>query len=85
MTELSNTFEHDCGMDAASWRVRVKNDFGEDAVEPFEQEVILIEGSLERAKQSVDPETNTNLLLHQMIPEVFPDPMKPVKRNRHKK
>lgn len=82
MAELGKTFEHDCGMDTASWRVRVKNDFGEEAVEPFEKFVEHFSDALLRAEQSIDPNTNTDLLFHQVFPDIFPDPMGTRKRKR---
>jgi hypothetical protein len=75
MSESGSTFEHDCGMDKATWRLRVEKDFGVEAADTFEVFVEEFTEALQRADESVDAITNTDLLLHQMLPEVFPDPM----------
>lgn len=67
-------FEHDCGMDDRSWHIRAVHDFGEEGAVLFEAEVDALTELLERIEATAEPDMNTDLLFHQLFPDLYPDP-----------
>src|SRR5436190_562296 len=84
MENHDDSFARDCGMDRRSWQIRVENDFGPHVAARFDSEVEATITSLNAAQETSEPTVNTDLLLHQQTPEVFPDPQESNKTRRRR-